>query len=111
MVVFALIGIFLIKAAVDFNARDAVGLDGALTKLLHHSYGSWLLGVVSAGLIAFALYSLSGRPLSQDLTQPSTSSPGSGRAIARSASEMCGSRTRRWVSSRPRLPAFTSCSC
>jgi len=59
MVVFGLIGIFLVKAAVDYNPNDAVGVDGALAKLIHHSYGHLLLGIVAAGLIAFALYSLS----------------------------------------------------
>jgi hypothetical protein len=59
MVVFGLIGIFLIKAAVDYNSRAAVGLDGALAKIVHRSYGPLLLGVVAVGLIAFALYSLS----------------------------------------------------
>ena len=59
MVVFGLVGIFLIKAAVDYNARAAVGLDGALAKIVHRSYGPFLLGVVAVGLIAFALYSLS----------------------------------------------------
>lgn len=59
MVVFGLIGIFLVKAAVDYNARAAVGLDGALAKIVNRSYGPVLLGVVAAGLIAFALYSLS----------------------------------------------------
>jgi hypothetical protein len=59
MVVFGLIGIFLVKAAVDFNAKAAIGLDGALAKIVHRSYGPLLLGVVAAGLIAFALYSLS----------------------------------------------------
>jgi Domain of Unknown Function (DUF1206) len=58
-VVFGLVGIFLIKAAVDYNPNKAVGLDGALAKLAHHSYGEWLLGIVAAGLIAFAIYSLS----------------------------------------------------
>jgi hypothetical protein len=57
-VVFGLIGIFLIKAAVDYNPRKAVGLDGVLAKLVHQSYGSALLGVVAGGLIAFAIYSL-----------------------------------------------------
>jgi Domain of Unknown Function (DUF1206) len=57
--VFGLIGVFLIRAAVDFNPRDAVGIDGALAKILHHSYGSTALGVVAAGFLAFALYSLS----------------------------------------------------
>jgi hypothetical protein len=58
MVVFGLIGIFLVKAALDYNARAAVGLDGALAKIVHRSYGPFALGVVAAGLIAFALYSL-----------------------------------------------------
>ena len=58
MVVFALVGIFLIKAAVDYNPRAAVGLDGALAKILHRSYGPLALGIVAAGLVAFALYSL-----------------------------------------------------
>ena len=59
MIVFGLVGIFLIKAAVDFNARAAVGLDGALAKIVHRPYGPLALGIVNAGLIAFALYSLS----------------------------------------------------
>jgi uncharacterized membrane protein YidH (DUF202 family) len=54
--VFALIGIFAIKAAADYNPRDAVGLDGALQKLAHQSYGSYLLGFTAAGLIAYAVY-------------------------------------------------------
>lgn len=59
MVVFVLVGMFLVKAARDFDARAAVGLDGALAKIAHASYGPWLLGVVACGLIAFALYSIS----------------------------------------------------
>jgi len=59
MVVFGLIGIFLIKAAIDYNPNKAVGLDGALAKLAHNSYGPLLLGIVATGLIAFGLYSLS----------------------------------------------------
>jgi uncharacterized protein DUF1206 len=58
-VIFVLVGVFLIKAAVDFNPKAAVGLDGALAKLVHSSYGPSLLGIVSAGLIAFAAYSVS----------------------------------------------------
>lgn len=59
MVVFGLVGIFLIRAAIDYNPNKAVGLDGALAKIVHRSYGPALLGIVAAGLIAFALYSLS----------------------------------------------------
>lgn len=59
MVVFGLIGVFLVKAAIDYNPKTAVGVDGALAKLANQSYGSVLLGIVAAGLIAFAFYSLS----------------------------------------------------
>jgi hypothetical protein len=59
MIVFGLVGVFLIKAAIDYKPNKAVGLDGALAKIVHHSYGPFLLGIVSAGLVAFALYSLS----------------------------------------------------
>jgi uncharacterized protein DUF1206 len=58
MVVFALVGVFLVKAALTFNPANAIGLDGALTTLLRAAYGPSLLGIVSAGLVAFALYSL-----------------------------------------------------
>ena len=37
----------------------AIGLDGALAKIVNASYGPWLLGIVACGLIAFALYSVS----------------------------------------------------
>lgn len=58
-VVFGLIGVFLVKAAIEYNPKTAVGLDGALAKLANQPYGSVLLGIVAVGLIAFALYSLS----------------------------------------------------
>ena len=58
MIVFGLVGIFLIKAAVDYKPRAAIGLDGALAKIVDRPYGPYALGVVAAGLIAFALYSL-----------------------------------------------------
>ena len=57
-VVFGLVGVFLIKAAVEFQPGNAVGLDGALAKLAHASYGPFALGIVAAGLVAFGLYSL-----------------------------------------------------
>ena len=57
-VVFGLIGVFVIKAAVDYNPRDAIGLDGALQKLAHASYGPWLLGLTAAGLIAYGVFCL-----------------------------------------------------
>jgi len=57
-VVFALIGYGLIKAAIDYNAKKAIGLDGALRNLAHASYGPVLLGIVALGLVMFAAYSL-----------------------------------------------------
>lgn len=57
-VVFGLIGIFAIKAAIDFNPKDAIGLDGALQKLAQQSYGPWLLGLTAAGLVAYGLFCL-----------------------------------------------------
>ena len=58
-IVFGLLGWFLLKAAYEFEAKEAVGLDGALTKILKADYGPWLLGFVAAGLIAFGVYSIS----------------------------------------------------
>jgi len=58
MVVFVLIGYFLIKAAIDYDPDAAITLDGALGKLAQASYGPILLGIVAAGLIGFGLYSL-----------------------------------------------------
>jgi hypothetical protein len=62
MVVFLLAGYGLIKAALDYNPRSAIGLDGALQKLAHSSYGPVLLGIVAAGLIGFALYCIVDAP-------------------------------------------------
>ncbi len=58
MVAFGLIGIFLVKAAIDYAPSKAVGLDGALNRLNHQAYGPFLLGVVAIGLIAFGAYSI-----------------------------------------------------
>jgi len=58
MVVFGLVGYGLVKAAIDYDPKSAIGLDGALSKLSEQSYGPVLLGVVAAGLIGFALYSI-----------------------------------------------------
>lgn len=57
-VVFALIGYGLIKAAIDYNPKQAIGLDGALRQLADASYGPALLGIVAAGLAGFAIYSI-----------------------------------------------------
>jgi hypothetical protein len=58
MVVFGLIGVFLVKAALDYDPRDAVGLDGALQRLAAQTYGDVLLGIVAAGLVAYGAFCL-----------------------------------------------------
>jgi hypothetical protein len=57
-VVFALIGYFLIRAAIEYDPDKAVGLDGALAALGKAAYGPLLLGLVAAGLLCFAAYSV-----------------------------------------------------
>jgi Domain of Unknown Function (DUF1206) len=56
--VFGLIGYFVLETAIDYNPREATGLDGALGRVHHQPFGPWLLGLVAAGLIVFAAYSL-----------------------------------------------------
>jgi hypothetical protein len=57
-VVFGLIGVFVGKAALDYDPKAAIGLDGALQKLSQQSYGSWLLGLTAAGLVCYGIYCL-----------------------------------------------------
>jgi hypothetical protein len=57
-VVLCLIGIFITTAAVEFDSRDAIGLDGALHKLAQASYGPYLLGITAAGLVCYGVYCL-----------------------------------------------------
>ena len=55
-VVFGLIGFFLVRAAYQYDPNEAVGLDGALGKVLQQDYGDTLLALVAAGLVAYGLY-------------------------------------------------------
>jgi len=57
MIVFAMIGLFLIAAARQHDPNQAVGIDGALKRLAGRSYGPALLVVVALGLAAYGLYS------------------------------------------------------
>jgi hypothetical protein len=54
--VFGLVGFFLVRAAWLYDPEEAIGLDGALAKILRQDYGDTMLGIVSAGLIAYGLY-------------------------------------------------------
>ena len=55
-VVFSLIGFFLVRSSWRYEPEETVGLDGALAEIVQQDYGDTLLGIVSAGLIAFGLY-------------------------------------------------------
>ncbi len=81
-VVFGSVGWFLIKAAVDFDARKLVGLGGALATLAHAAYGKWLLGATASSLLVYAAFGFAQvattepesrcvRSLRQDLTSRS----------------------------------------
>jgi len=58
MVVFGISGYGLLIAAIEFEPHKAVGLDGALNELTRSAEGPLLLGIVAAGLICFAAYSI-----------------------------------------------------
>jgi len=55
-VVFGLISWFFFKAAADYDAKKARGLDGALRELANAPYGTALLSIVTAGLFAYGLF-------------------------------------------------------
>jgi hypothetical protein len=57
-IVFGLAGFFVVQAAVNFNPKEANGLDVALRSVAQASYGTFLLLLIALGLIAFGLYSL-----------------------------------------------------
>jgi hypothetical protein len=54
-VVFGVVGVFLIQAALRARAHEARGLGGALHALEEQPAGPWVLGVVALGLVAYGL--------------------------------------------------------
>jgi hypothetical protein len=57
-VIFGLAGVFLVRAAWQYDPKEAIGLDGALRKLANAEYGQILLGCTAVGLMAYALFCL-----------------------------------------------------
>jgi hypothetical protein len=55
-IVFALAGVFVISAAVNYDPKKAGGLDRALRELADTSAGPWLLVAAAVGLIIFGVY-------------------------------------------------------
>ena len=56
--VFVPVGVFLVVAGVQADPQHADGLDATLAAMSRHSWGSLALGLVAAGLLVFAAYSL-----------------------------------------------------
>jgi hypothetical protein len=57
-VVFVLVGVFLLKAAVLSSAKQAKGLDAVFRSVASSAYGPWLLAVLASGLLCYGLYCL-----------------------------------------------------
>ena len=50
------LGILAINAARHHNPNEVQGVDGALRELAAQPYGTWILGLVAVGLIAYGFY-------------------------------------------------------
>jgi len=57
-VVFGIIGLLVMVAAVQYDPDKAKGLDGALKTLAAQPYGKWLLAIVALGFLAYGVYGL-----------------------------------------------------
>jgi len=56
-IIFAMLGFFVVEAALRYDPKQAQGYDGALRTIAHQPYGPWLLAIVALGLISFGIYS------------------------------------------------------
>ncbi|MET9257484.1 DUF1206 domain-containing protein [Streptomyces sp. NPDC003717] len=55
--VFAAAGVFAVKAAIEFDPKEAKGLDDTLRSFAGTPLGPWLLVVIAAGLALFGVFS------------------------------------------------------
>lgn len=51
-----LVGFFMVRAALHYNAAEATGLDGALRRLATNTWGLVLVVVVGLGFVAYGLF-------------------------------------------------------
>jgi hypothetical protein len=58
MVLFSLVGVFLVRAAWQHDPSEAIGLDEALAKLAHQQHGTVWLGAAAVGLFAYGVFSV-----------------------------------------------------
>ncbi len=54
----AVVGVFLVQAALHYDPDEAVGIDGALARLARSGPGPVILVLLAAGLVAFGLWSM-----------------------------------------------------
>ena len=57
-VVFGVIGVLVMIAAVQYDPDKAKGVDGALKTLAGEPYGRWVLGAIALGFLAYGVYGL-----------------------------------------------------
>jgi uncharacterized protein DUF1206 len=59
-IIHGIIGVFLIEAALHYNAKEAGGLAKAFQTLgrVPYPYGCWILGIIALGFISFGIYSI-----------------------------------------------------
>jgi hypothetical protein len=58
-VAYAIAGVLVVVAAVQYDPDKARGLDAALKAMAGHSYGPWLLGLIALGFAAFGVFCFS----------------------------------------------------
>lgn len=57
-VVYTMVGIFVVRAAVQFDPQESKGLDAALQELASQPFGTVLLTLVALGLLLFGVYAI-----------------------------------------------------
>jgi hypothetical protein len=57
-VAIGVIGFFLLRAALDFDANEATGLDGALRRMALESWGVMVVALIAVGFIAYGVFCL-----------------------------------------------------
>jgi hypothetical protein len=57
-VVFTIIGVLMVAAALHASPRSSSGMGGALVEILHQPFGRTLLAAAAVGLIAFGAFSV-----------------------------------------------------
>jgi Domain of Unknown Function (DUF1206) len=58
MVLFSMVGVFLVRAGWQHDPNEAIGFDEALAKLAHQEHGELWLGAAAVGVFAYGLFSI-----------------------------------------------------